>query len=507
MPHKKICPKEWLFVKITTERGEMFYRKVRKLNLYSYGVYIPSSVKSRFRIEKFDSFSFPLTFSVSIVKESESYSYVIIPHEIVKFLNLKYGDIISYNLGNRLFFGELRRGCNSLKLTIPKSAKEANTENKITINDKLKLKSPSNQITLHHTKDDLYFELKSLLPKSTARDNIDFKILEIEKNKLIVGVKFKHVRGTNFKYIVLPRYVDAKKIALFFGLMHSDGSKKFGYYEIYRKYIFSPILNFTNGDPHIIELFLGLFEELFKIKRERFSGNVKYPLKIDETQKEKLLDFWYRLTRMRLQIYKDRNREERWCPAGIVNVSLYNILIAEIIISSLKKFLQWIKKEDINYKDIKKNFIRGILMGDGSPVLDNGVLRRLMIAIEFRFEGEIYKEILFSLGYKSRNLWPRDINKLPQTYLRKLDIQGNMNFLESLLENFSFGFSEKGKFYGSLEKQYRFISGALRLTKLRNRKKREIEAKKLKRYLKNYIYDLQSFLPIPKFYGELINGN
>jgi len=504
MTCRKICPKEWSFVKITTERGEIFYRKVRKLNMYSYGVQIPSSIKARFKMESFDSFSFPLAFSASITKESESYSYVIIPHEIVKFLNLKDGDIISYNLGRKSFLGKLRKGCNSLKLTIPKSAKEDNLENKITINDKLKFKGPPNQIISHHIKDDLYFELKSLLPKSTTRDNINFKILELGIDKLIVGAEFKHVRGASFKYIILPRYINAKKVALFFGLMHSDGLKKFGYPEIYHKHIFSPVLNFTNGDPYVIDLFLSLFEELFAINRESFSINIKYPLEMDIKKEEYIKKFWQRITKSKPVIYKDQKRLNRWCPLGIVNAGIYKILLAEIIISSLKKVLVWLKNSDSN--SLKTNFINGVLIGDGSPILDNGVLRRLMVAIEFRFEGEIYREILSSLGYKSKNLWPQYITKLPPPYLRKLDIRGNTEFLESLLENFYFGFFEKGKFYGSLEKQYKFISGALKLKKLRNRERREIEAKKLKCYLKNYINQVKPFLPIPKFYEELING-
>lgn len=503
MTHRKICPKEWLFAKITTNSGEIFYRKVRKLNQYYYGVSIPSTIKSDFKVEKFDSFSFPITFSVSIIKESESYFYIIIPSEIVKLLNLKEGDIISYNLGNQSFIGKLRKGCSSLKLTIPKSTKQDSLENKITINDKLKFKNTPNRIILHHIKEELCFELRSLLPKSTTRDNINFKTLELGNDKLIVGAEFKHVKGTSFKYIVFPRYVNAKKIALFFGLMHSDGSKKFAYQEVYNKYIFSPVLNFTNGDPYVIDLFLHLFEELFEINRENFSINIKYPLELDAKKEERLKKFWQRITRCEPTIYRDSKRLNRWCPLGIVNAGIYEILLAEIIISSLKKFLFWLRNSDS--KSLKTNFIDGVLIGDGSPILDKGALRRIMIAVEFRFEGEIYKKILSSLGFKSRNLWPINLTNLPPAYLRKLDIRGDTRFLELLFKSFLFGYFENGKFYGSLEKQYRFVSGALRLTKFINKQKLKIEFSMLKNHLKSYINEVKSFLPIPKFYEEMIN--
>jgi bifunctional DNA-binding transcriptional regulator/antitoxin component of YhaV-PrlF toxin-antitoxin module len=505
MKRIKICPKEWSLVKIITKNNEVYYRKNRKLSQYSYGINIPPQINSDFKIEKMDSQKLPLKFTTKIVKETVSYAYIIIPKEITEFLNFRKESILKIKVNEHIFFGKLRKKCKSLGLTIPQDISNKITKNycDISIEKEILLDNPLKDILIVDKDNKLYFDLISIIPKKTSRDSNEFRILKIEGDRILVCCDFKHVKGINFKYVILPRYMDANKIALFFGLMHSDGLKKFGYREVYNKYIFSPILGFTNGDPHVINLFLNLFEELFAINRENFSINIKYPLEIDTKKEEYIKKFWQRITRCSPVVYNDKKRLNRWCPLGIVNAGIYEILLAEIIISSLKKFLFWLKNSD--NKSLKTNFINGVLIGDGSPILDKGTLRRVMIAIEFRFEGEIYREILSSLGFKSRNLWPPNYDNLPPPYLRKLDIQGDTKFLELLLKKFYFGYFEKGKFYGSLEKQYRFIKGALKLRKLNDRQKLEIESSVLKTHLKSYINEVKSFLSIPKFYEEMIN--
>jgi len=505
MKRIKICPKEWSLVKISTTNNEVYYRKNRKLSQYSYGITIPPQINSDFKIEKMDSQKLPLKFTTRIVKETTSYAYIIIPKEITKFLNFRKENILKIKINGHIFFGKLRKKCKSLGLTIPQdiSNKIIKDYCDISIEEVILLDKPVEDILIVNKNNRQYFDLISIIPKKTSRDSNEFRILKIGGDRVLVCCDFKHVKGMNFKYVILPRYMDANKMALFFGLMHSDGLKKFGYQEIYNKYIFSPVLNFTNGDPHVIDLFLNLFEELFAINRENFSINIKYSLNIDTKKKEYIEKFWQRITRCKPVIYNDKKRLNRWCPLGIINAGIYEILLAEIIISSLKKFLFWLKNSNNN--SLKINFINGVLIGDGSPILDKGTLKRIMIAIEFRFEGEIYRKILSSLGFKSRNLWPQNQNNLPPPYLRKLDVQGNTKFLELLLKTFYFGYFEKGKFYGSLEKQYRFVKGALRLTKLTNRQKLEKESLVLKVHLKSYINDVKSFLPIPKFYEEIVN--
>lgn len=500
-----MCPKEWSLVKIVTKNNEIYYRKNRKLSQYSYGINIPPQITSDFEIEKIDVLRLPLKFTTRIVKETVSYAYIIIPKDITKFLNFRKGSILKININGHLFFGKLRKKCESLGLTIPQEISNKITKNycDILIEEIILLDNPMTDILIVNKKNKQYFDLMSIIPKKTSRDSNEFKVIKIAGDRILVCCDFKHVKGMNFKYVILPRYMDSNKMALFFGLMHSDGLKKFGYQEIYNKYIFSPVLNFTNGDPHVIDLFLNLFEELFAINRENFIINIKYPLEMDTKKEEYIKKFWQKITRCSPVIYNDKKRLNRWCPLGIVNTGIYDILLAEIIISSLKKFLFWLKNSDNN--SLKINFINGVLIGDGSPILDKGTLRRIMIAIEFRFEGEIYKEIFSSLGVKSRNLWPQGYDNFPPTYLRKLDIQGDTKFLELLLKKFYFGYFEEGKFYGSLEKQYRFVKGALRLTKLNERQKLEKESSILKTHLKSYINEVKSFLPIPKFYEEIIN--
>lgn len=494
---RKICPRHWKYAKITTKENEIYYKKIRKLNQYSHGINIPKEIESKFEIQEAISKNFPFHFSTKIIKETNSYYYFVIPFEIRKILNLKNGEIIHYKLNkNHENFGKLRKKGTSLIITLPKKSRvNLKIKGKIicSILDKLKLETPPKKINSKFINNKEYFELKTLLPKITSRDEIPFKIYEPNNENILVCCEFKQVKGLGFKCILLPKYVNANKISLFFGLMHSDGFKKFGYKEIYGKYIKSPFVGFVNGEPGVIKLFLDLFEELFSINREHIQADLKFPLKIDKNQKEKLRKFWEEMTDKRPgKIYKDIERDKKWCPAGIINLGLYDILMAEIIISSLKEFIRRI--DEFN-NGIKRRFMTGILIGDGSPILIRNKITRVMISIEFKEEGDIYTHILNSLGYKARNLYTE---KMPH---RLVDIGGGIKGMESIIKELNFGFWEGDKYYGSLEKHYKLLKGH------KNHSKSTIDHSedfiKLDLMLKTYINDLSTLLPIPKYYENI----
>lgn len=493
---RKICSKDWKYAKIIYLKGNIFYRKVRKLNKYSYGIYLPEKIKDKnFKIEELKDKNLPFKFSAKLTKETEHYYYVTIPWEVVEILSLKNKEAIKYSLGNNDYIGRLRRKCNSLTLNVyhgDTNKWTSSYDNLITFYEKIRFKTPKGKIIIKKINKKNYFDLSNLLSKYTSRDNLPFKISYLNNNKILISCEFKHVNGKDFKYIILPRFLEVNKLSIFFGLMHSDGFKKFGYYEIYKKKINSPYVGFTSGEPLVIDLFLNLFESLFEIKRENFSANLKYPLKLKKWQKIKLENFWRKLILSTPKIYLDRKRESRWCPAGIINLGIYNILFAEIIISSLKKLLKNIKNIK---RDIKESFLKGVLIGDGSPILDKKKIRRIMIAIEFKEEGDMYISILNSLGYKARNLF---INDKPH---RLVDIGGGIKSIEYFIKRLNFGFWEGEKYYGSLEKHYKLLKGYKNCSQSKKNYYKEKDS--LEFLLKKYINELSTFLPIPKYYEEI----
>jgi len=493
---RQICPKNWKYAKIIYSNGSILYKKVRKLNKYSYGIYLSEKIKdNNFRIEKLKDRRFPFKFSVKLTKETEHYYYVTIPSEITEILSLKNKEVMKYSLGNETYIGRLKKKCNSFILNI--SRVETNKwnlsyDNLITFSKKISFKSPKEKIIIKRGNNKKYFDLSNLLPKYTSRDNLPFRIYYLNKNKILVSCEFKHVKGEDFKYIILPRFLEVNKLALFFGLMHSDGFKKFGYYEIYKKKINSPYVGFTNGEPQIIDLFLNLFESLFEIKRDAFIANLRYPLELKEKQRFKLEDFWRKLVLSTPKIYLDKKRESKWCPAGIINIGIYNILFAEIIISSLKRFLKNIENAN---KNVKESFLKGVLIGDGSPILDKNKIRRIMIAIEFKEEGDMYTSIFNSLKYKARNLF---INGNPH---RLVDISGGIKSIEHFIKRLNFGFWDGKKYYGSLEKHYKLLKGYKNCSQSKKNYYKEKDALEL--LLKIYINELSTFLTIPKYYREI----
>lgn len=154
----------------------------------------------------------------------------------------------------------------------------------------------------------------------------------------------------------------------------------------------------------------------------------------------------------------------------------------------------------MNY--ILRNFMIGVLIGDGSPILDKGVLRRIMIATEFKEEADTYKKILRILGYESRNLWKEGKN-VP-SYLRKLDIRGNKEFLLHFAKDLRFGFYCNNTFFGSIEKQFRLIKGLISHSRIKDKELLKIEFEKLKQTYCNYLKNINSFIPLPEKYKYLL---
>jgi len=505
------CPKEWKFVKIVIDNKHILYRKIRKVTKYYYAANVSSSLinkDSKVILENAKK-EWPFCFSSKLIKENRSHCYLIVPWEIVSILGLKDKDILKFVLGNHVLYGRLRKKCHSHVLLVKTHVKDSLKDKitKVSLTEKMNLDTPKSNVTLKNIDDKHYFDLGYCLPKTTSRDGIPFKVKEISQDSLLICAEFSHVKGRDFKYIELPRYIPSEELMLLLGLMHSDGFKKFGFKEVYNKHIFSPYVGFTNGDPFVINLFLKLFEETFNIPKKLFSFNLMYPFELNKKKELYLTRFWNSyLCSNNIRVYKNEPRTKRWCPAGILKVGIYNILLAEIVICLLKSLSKWLTKQN-SYKKLLNQFLIGVMIGDGSPILDKGTLRRFMIAIEFREEGELYKTLLSRIGLVSRNLWPQD-EKATVTYNRKIDIRGPLIFLKEVTNKIPFGFWSNKTFLGSIEKYYSTLKGLLKHSRLDSIEKKYIkkELKKVGRVYKRYLLTIHPVLPLSSYYKDVLKN-
>lgn len=491
------CPKSWKYAKLIIGKRIVFYRKITKITSYFYAINVPKGFGKKNILTIRARKCWPFIFTGNLIKETKSYFYIVIPQEVVKILRLNNDDILEYEIGKLKLIGKVKKKSNSLLIQIPASLEhKIKSKERISLIKKLRFIKSRKRIRIVRLKKRLYFDCKTILPFYTTRDKIYFRLSEQGK-KLIVFADFKHVNGTSFKYVTIPRYIPATKLALFLGLMHSDGFKKFGYKEIYNKHIYSPYVGFTNGDPFAIRLFSDLYRELFN---RYLTFSLTYPNKLTDKQKKDLNEFWKDCIKNDVTIYTYKRTRKTWCPAGIVSAREFDILMAEIVVSMLKKFIKNIT--EIKMYDILRNFMIGVLIGDGSPILDKGVLRRIMIATEFKEEAEIYKKALKTLGFESRNLWKEGKN-VP-SYLRKLDIRGDKEFLLHFTKNLNFGFYCNNAFFGSIEKQFRLIKGLLSHSRIKDKEFLKLEFEKLKKTYCNYLKNINSFIPLSEKYGNLL---
>ncbi|MFH1786088.1 MAG: hypothetical protein ABH829_00340 [archaeon] len=416
--------------------------------------------------------------------------------------SLHSGDILKLRIGEKTIFVKLKRRCKSLTFTISaKIGRMFDTKENVTIMEKLELRKPdSEDIVFEGGNVDLYRSL----PIYSTRAKLEWNYCLLD-DSLLLCIEPKHVRGTEFKYIIVPQYLDVEKLGLMCGLIFSDGFKKFGFEDFYgEKCKTTTTFQFTNGDPCVIKLFTTLTRDLLEIEPSEYNGNLSFPQKLSEEKTDKIRRFWEDSYGVRIKLISFRDTKNNKCPWGIATIRIHKMVLAEFVVSLLRKLLKWtLCSQDKLAYIFKKEFIRGALIGDGSPILDKGVLRRYMISIETKKEGELYVELLNSLGIESRLLWTKDEKVAP--YLRKVDLRGEYKFLEKIVYAFPLGIFINGDFLGSLEKELKALHGLFRHSKchVKDHKKLIDLAEKIDVRFKADLYKLkEAGIQLPKVYEE-----
>jgi hypothetical protein len=286
-----------------------------------------------------------------------------------------------------------------------------------------------------------------LLPKKNSKNK--WNIID-RGNYFYAFFRSKHVNGHEIKFVKVPKFIDSEKFGELLGLIITDGVKS------------GNSLGFVNGDMNILKNFIRLTTPFFPSKD--FSGYVMLPENLCGSNCESLLRR-YLSNRLKIRIIsvrKSNKREKSWVPTGILVLSNHNISVLLLMLSLLDSFKKNIFKVKYDQsKSMIRGFLNGVFQGDGGPILETGVTIRAIIATSSREEAEFYTKLILRLDIYAKNLWDsaKNENFVP-SYFMKVDVAPRVDELLKFQEfGLSFGNYNKGKFYGSLEKQFKFLKG------------------------------------------------
>lgn len=204
--------------------------------------------------------------------------------------------------------------------------------------------------------------------------------------------------------IVLPQKISLDRDDLtVFGLMQAESHKST------RQSTFG----FTNSSPLFVKLVLDYFNEVWRIPRDEWICEINYWRgSLSENLINTLKDFWNNF----LKIKKDnitirqgtsyRLSENSSSRYGVNSLRLHNKVFQNIVIQLLNKIIRpMVEKE----KDLARFYLRGLLSGDGSIVLDsNGSIALVSIGFNPKsHELDHYLKVLKCLNIEVNETSPR----------------------------------------------------------------------------------------------------
>jgi|GEM_PF-5576564 len=253
--------------------------------------------------------------------------------------------------------------------------------------------------------------------KIKGSDGYIEKRIRIPKNYFCVWYKWPcgknqnsdENNGVRFNYLILPRYIPLDELTLVsLGLLEAEMEVSVPN---------SSQISFTNCEPNLINLIIKFFERI-GIKPTCWKWYIAFNFKLlnlesyqtTKMREELAKNFWMKNTFIspfmkikKVFIYTGNRRNLNFDPdtirRGTLKISYYNIILRKIILELLKE----IKKTILKRKDktMVKNYIRGIIAGEGSVKLSkSGAIDSVAIGSMNSFNKRFFRKCLKILGIK-----------------------------------------------------------------------------------------------------------
>lgn len=224
-------------------------------------------------------------------------------------------------------------------------------------------------------------EILNILPKRKNE-------LRVERNSVRIRYLGRKRGGNNSNTILLPKTIQlSAKFARALGIYYAEGNKSKT-----RRYS-----SFSNTEPKVVQEGIDLFEML-GIKRQNLKAHVKiYNQKVSN---ESLVNYWSGITgipknnfiKVSKALSKEHYERNRKRPPeyGEVEVYFSSVVIRDVI----DKLLEITKKISLKSPFIRKEFLKGLIAGEGSVKLVNDKLRELRIASCDKQEQKFIRKLL-----------------------------------------------------------------------------------------------------------------
>lgn len=221
--------------------------------------------------------------------------------------------------------------------------------------------------------------------------------LELKTSRNSIRIKYlgRKRGGSDSKAVLFPKTIQfSAKFARALGIYYAEGNKSRT-----RRYS-----SFSNTEPKIIQEGISLFEML-GTKRQNLKIHVKiYNQRISD---EDLINYWSGITgipknnfiKISKALSKQRYERNKKRPPKYGEAEVYysSVVIRDVI----DKLLEITKKISVKYSFIRKEFLKGLIAGEGSVKLVNGKLRELRIASCDKQEQKFIRKLLTKEEIKS----------------------------------------------------------------------------------------------------------
>lgn len=234
--------------------------------------------------------------------------------------------------------------------------------------------------------------------KYSAERTIKIKTLNIlPKRKLELKIDRNYIRikylgrkrgGSDSNAVLLPKTIQfSAKFTRALGIYYAEGNKSKT-----RRYS-----SFSNTEPKVVQEGISLFEML-GIKRQDLKAHVK--IYNQEISDESLINYWSGISGIPKNNFikiskaiskKDYERKRKKPPKyGEVEVYYSSVVIRDVI----DRLLEITKKISLENSFIRKEFLKGLIAGEGSVKLVNDKLRELRIASCNKQEQKFIRKLL-----------------------------------------------------------------------------------------------------------------
>ena len=204
--------------------------------------------------------------------------------------------------------------------------------------------------------------------------------------------------------IILPqRILLDKEDLVIFGLLQAESHKS----------IRQPIFGFTNSSPLFVKLVLDYFNEVWRIPRGEWKCEIKYWRHgLNDGLVDTLKNFWsnfLKIERGNIAIRLGtayRLSEKSSSRYGVNSLHIHNKIFQNVVIQLLNKIIKPLVEKEEN---LARFYLRGLLSGDGSVVLDsNGSIAFVGIAFNPKSdELDHYLKVLKCLDVEVNEALPR----------------------------------------------------------------------------------------------------